>query len=433
MGDGKDTSDTSDASEKTSQEAEQTPKAGEAQTRVIDRTKAVELRITPDSSLIRAAEATRTIGLDPTLLRAMESARSIKTDPIIRDIMGMSARRAEITRAALGPLEQLRHSGAFEELKRSTFAASLAMNAIREQFQRPEMLEVARLMEQMRSDMAFAVRPLIAQREELQHAIASMRTSWLDMNNSVRSMRGFAELQGIGAALARMPAFDETFAAGLRAHLGDWRGGIALPKDILQNTSARSAFYEDLGFDPALTAFPVDAFDEAVDVAGLRLPAPVLVESYAISARDDEEEAGFERTNAAHDRLLRFETMLRRFIDELMTRDFGPHWTEKCLPDGMRDDWVDKRDRAQAKGEKPRPLIAYADFTDYEKIVRKKQNWNTTFKGVFQRGEFVTESFQRLYPIRLCTMHARLITADDELYLFVEVKRFLQVIGVLKD
>ena len=162
------------------------------------------------------------------------------------------------------------------------------------------------------------------------------------------------------------------------------------------------------------------------------LPAPVLVESYAISARDDEEQAEFERTNAAHDRLLRFETMLRRFIDERMTRDFGPNWTEKCLPDGMRDDWVDKRDRAQAKGEKPRPLIAYADFTDYEKIIRKKQNWNTTFKGVFQRGEFVTESFQRLYPIRLCTMHARLITADDELYLFVEVKRFLQVIGVPK-
>jgi hypothetical protein len=55
-------------------------------------------------------------------------------------------------------------------------------------------------------------------------------------------------------------------------------------------------------------------------------------------------------------------------------------------------------------------------------------NWNGAFKSVFRRAEFVRESFQRLYPIRLCTMHARLITADDELYLFVEVKRFLKVI-----
>jgi hypothetical protein len=50
------------------------------------------------------------------------------------------------------------------------------------------------------------------------------------------------------------------------------------------------------------------------------------------------------------------------------------------------------------------------------------------FAPVFRRAESVRESFQRLYPIRLCTMHARIVTQDDELYLFVETKRILSAI-----
>ena len=41
------------------------------------------------------------------------------------------------------------------------------------------------------------------------------------------------------------------------------------------------------------------------------------------------------------------------------------------------------------------------------------------------------ESFQRLYPIRICTMHARLITQDDELYPYVEIKRILAAIDII--
>jgi len=53
------------------------------------------------------------------------------------------------------------------------------------------------------------------------------------------------------------------------------------------------------------------------------------------------------------------------------------------------------------------------------------------FKAIFRRKESVRESWQRLYPIRLSTMHACLISQDDELYLAAEVKRILMAIGVL--
>ena len=67
---------------------------------------------------------------------------------------------------------------------------------------------------------------------------------------------------------------------------------------------------------------------------------------------------------------------------------------------------------------------------DYVTIITQKNNWNEVFEPVFSRPTFVQESFQRLYPIRICTMHARMITQDDELYLYVETKRVLSAIGI---
>lgn len=70
------------------------------------------------------------------------------------------------------------------------------------------------------------------------------------------------------------------------------------------------------------------------------------------------------------------------------------------------------------------------DFAHYLPIIVRRDNWEAVFAAVFRRQESVTESFQRLYPLRVATMHARLITQDDELYLYVEAKRLLSAIGI---
>ena len=46
----------------------------------------------------------------------------------------------------------------------------------------------------------------------------------------------------------------------------------------------------------------------------------------------EKEAAAFERTNNAHDLLQRFESQLRRFIDERMEAKFGPSWTKHRIP-----------------------------------------------------------------------------------------------------
>ena len=58
----------------------------------------------------------------------------------------------------------------------------------------------------------------------------------------------------------------------------------------------------------------------------------------------------------------------------------------------------------------------------------ENDNWRDLFEAIFVNKISVQESFRRLYPIRLATMHARLITQDDELYLYVETKRILSAI-----
>ena len=137
-----------------------------------------------------------------------------------------------------------------------------------------------------------------------------------------------------------------------------------------------------------------------------------------------------QRNNAAHDRLQRFETHVRRFIDELMTAAIGKNWIKHRVSGPMRQQWGDKRVDALARGETEGPLIAYADFTDYEEIIVRDDNWKEVFRAVFGRKTLVHESFQRLYPIRVCTMHARIITQDDELFLHAETRRILAAIGI---
>ena len=204
------------------------------------------------------------------------------------------------------------------------------------------------------------------------------------------------------------------------------------PDHIFADPLARSDFYRTRGLYPALTSFPAEAFDQITTSAGLKGAPPPLLSDYCYETGSDgeDEETGFVRTNAAHDRLQRFETYIRSFIERKMRDALGDDWIKQRVPHQIWKGWKEKQQKARDSGEPDRPLIAYADFTHYEQIILHKKNWEEIFAPTFKRQTMVQESFQRLYPIRVCTMHARIITQDDELYLYVETKRLLGAIGI---
>jgi len=294
----------------------------------------------------------------------------------------------------------------------------------------PEMEETRRLIEQLHDPLRDTLERYRFPISELQKSLDAMRTPWLDTARILPSLSGIAELQGMGAAIATMPAFDDVLASALRFDLGDWRDIVTIPSNALTDIAARSALYERQGFNRAITDVPEPTFEETLEISGLRAEPPQLVLLYGSPVpafEDSDEEENATRANDAHDWLFRAEGQIRRFIDELMIDAFGRDWYRHRLPNGMLDRWVEKQQRRESNGGDPLPIIAYADFTDYEPIICKRDNW-PVFVGYFLRLEGARESFQRLYAMRIDVMHARGISQEDQLLLFAEVRRLMRAI-----
>jgi DNA-binding phage protein len=364
-----------------------------------------------------------------------DALRTIEENPAVRQMLKDVERHEALRRAVEGPLAELRQAGVFDfasPIRREMERTQRTMAEFVARFRLPEISEAARLMAEFKaSPLSDALQRYSEQTTSIQRAMEAMRTPWLDAEEAMRSIGGFAELQGMGRALSSMPTFDTRLVSALRVDLGDWRDRITWPETILTDLAARSEFYVGLGFDPALTDFPAPAFQQSLDLAGLRREPPPLMDQYSASvppSEDGDEEEGLVRTNMAHNWLLRLETQLRRFIDDQMTRAFGANWPKHRLPNELYDKWQEKKTSAEKAGAREWPLIAYADFTDYERVICKKDNWREVFGSFFHRRESVLESFQRLYPVRLDAMHARPITQDDELLLRVETRRLVRVI-----
>lgn len=327
---------------------------------------------------------------------------------------------AEDYKALLGQVGLDAHSAL--ALQTETLSESLCRR-----FTLPSLLDASSYLDQTLGSIATQMGSLDTTSSEVMRAIERMCHPWVDTDHIASSLRGFAGLQSIGHALSSHHAFDSSITNGLRDWLGTWDSSITWDDDQLEDLETRSEFYEDQGYDSALSDFPNPAFEEALGLAGLRTSPPTLFITPAV-VQSSEFNSGLERTNKAHRQLFVLECSLRQFIEMRMQRDIGDGWVKSRVPLDVRQKWEEKRDKAVAQGENPLPHIHYADFTDYEKIILRGDNWKDIFAPVFNRKEFIIESFYRLRPIRLCTAHARVITQDDEVFLYVEVKRILSVI-----
>ena len=92
-----------------------------------------------------------------------------------------------------------------------------------------------------------------------------MATPWLQVQDSMRSIAGMAELNGIGRTLAAMTGFDEKTGAALRLNLGDWRDQIAWRPEVLNEPRQRAeclAYCEKL--QALLNSVPKDQIEARI-------------------------------------------------------------------------------------------------------------------------------------------------------------------------
>ena len=268
-------------------------------------------------------------------------------------------RNRDLMRAALGPLDDMKRFDLAEPtLLAATLRATLDRDLI-DRFQLPATIEVAPLLRDfVASGSADILARFSATEAELQRTMEAMRTPWLDVRDSIPGRSAASQNCRKSAwSCSASPSFDPGFTDNLRTALGDWRAPVTLPASIFDDVVARTALYAERGLDRYLTAFPAAAFRESLSIAGLSEAPPALATPYFtdLMNRKSNEEIGFQRTNTAHDRLLQFETQIRRFIDERMKAAYGNRWVDRSLPGPIRQNWEDKKEKAQDSGQRTGP------------------------------------------------------------------------------
>ncbi len=290
---------------------------------------------------------------------------------------------------------------------------------------------------------AASVSAFLPSQKDLISSIAALQPSWPSPSITLDSIEGMTGLMSLHNAVVTNP-FGDLERDALQSLLGTWDSS-KLTNSILFESEARTKFYLDQGFDARLTAFPSIAYNDALFQSGLLRPdlfSPVFPRTemgyYPLEedAREtaegsdvDEEKELKARLLRAYDIISNLEIRLREFLVQIMESVFGQSWTKQRVPGEIYKQWKEKRDSAVRKGESEQPILWYADFTDYERIITRKDNWKDTFEGKFINMMDVQVSFQRLYPIRNCTMHTRPLTKEDFLLLTVEAQRILRAIG----
>lgn len=356
--------------------------------------------------------------LEESSVSAMLARDIYRNEDLIWDAARALAQRESMSAAiAAGLGEQLKET-------RDLLKSHEAM------FRLPEALEATRLLDsyQVGAIAEFAQRHT-KDIFDRQRSLEAITTPWLHRLESARSVTAILELQEMGNALRTIKGFDPGLTAALRFDFGDWRDKITFPESVFIDPVARTDFYVNRGFNTALTDFPEAAFRQSLELAGLD-GETVEIEIYGPVVRpstDPEVEDGLRRTNKCHDRLQRFERRLRQFIDDAMTTQYGPDWPRKRLAPKLYEQWEFKKQQAESNGVNL-TFIEVADFTDYETIICKQDHWREIFETRFKKKASVRESLQRLQPIRIATMHARIVTKEDELYLVAEVVRLFSAI-----
>lgn len=279
-------------------------------------------------------------------------------------------------------------------------------------FRLPLVTEYARLAANAIASSGLANKVFSGTSDLLSGMMTGMNAAWLRAADAQASAVAFADIQAIGRLAASIDPFDSSAGVAIRANLGDWRDEVDFSTEPYAEPVFRSGKYLEHGFDPSLTDFPVPAFKRAVEIAGLDVPQ---------GGEDD----GLELNTRAYRRLFQFEIEIREFIVTVMHDAFGERWMKQQLPTGMLDRWMTKKEAAEKAGGPELSPIEYADFSDYKAVIERKDNWERVFKHVFGRQDDVRESFQRLFPVRIATMHSRIITLDDDLLLSVETRRIL--------
>lgn len=131
-----------------------------------------------------------------------------------------------------------------------------------------------------------------------------------------------------------------------------------------------------------------------------------------------------------------FEGDLRSFIQKELGEKVGKDWWKKAVPPDVQQRCKERKDSREKlpwleKGD--HPLIFYADFADYFKIIARRDNWRNIFARFFADEAWIkTKLVLELSPIRNDIAHNRDLTPESAQKLELAIQEIVRCIKKAK-
>ena len=127
-----------------------------------------------------------------------------------------------------------------------------------------------------------------------------------------------------------------------------------------------------------------------------------------------------------------FENELRLFIQNSLEETFGVDWWKQAIPPDVQEKCNERKENREQLPWMDRedyPLICYADFADYFKIITRKDNWRRIFAKFFIDEAWIkTKLVLELTPIRNNIAHNRELSFESIQKLTLATEEILRCI-----
>jgi hypothetical protein len=126
------------------------------------------------------------------------------------------------------------------------------------------------------------------------------------------------------------------------------------------------------------------------------------------------------------------ETSLRQYVEKQMSK-ISPKWWKERIPRDVQE-LSEQRKKGNEEcswpwyGKGSESLMCYIDFSDYARILLRRDNWRDCFRKAFKNQTQLQASLERLEPIRNTIAHNRALTPDQKMTLSIEKKFILSCI-----
>jgi hypothetical protein len=78
----------------------------------------------------------------------------------------------------------------------------------------------------------------------------------------------------------------------------------------------------------------------------------------------------------------------------------------------------------------PMHTLHFIDFSDYSKIILRKDNWRSCFKNIFKDEQITGSKIKELEPLRNSIAHGRELTKRQEDKLVMLTEELLECLGI---